>query len=463
MNRDLKLKENHRFKGIDSDYLFQTDTLNLFRLDDMTADVIEKIDKSGINALAGLADTYGRERLDERMKLLFKAGLFDSGAEKAEPEKVDVQPGSINRVVLYAAENCNLKCRYCFSDSHKVKDNSMMSWDTAKRAVDMLLEDGKEHERFIVAFFGGEPLLNFPVIEKTVNYMEDRVKALKKKVSFSITTNGTLLTADIADFLIDHDFFIAYSIDGGEETHDANRIYQNGDGSFRDVAENYRILKAKGADVIAQAVISDVETDLNRIAEELQKEGIVHYKLMHCFDETGEMAFSEETMKNFRKANFHLMEKQLQKFDQKKSALPQQLFSLFQRINRHGRMKHSCSALTDQIAIGADGSVYPCENFVHNQEFRLGDVDNGYSRKLIGEFNSAGVENGEKCVDCWARYICGGPCPYFSYIGSGKFNSPSDSSCDAKRAELEAGLAAYGYSKYRDSDFLNKWIEERNS
>ena len=107
-----------------------------------------------------------------------------------------------------------------------------MSFETAKRAIDFLIEHSGSRRVLETDFFGGEPLMNFDVVKKTVLYGKAEAAKRGKKFLFTLTTNGVLLKGEIADFLNEEFENVVLSLDGRPEVHDAVRKTVNGKGSF---------------------------------------------------------------------------------------------------------------------------------------------------------------------------------------------------------------------------------------
>src|SRR5262249_24509901 len=107
-----------------------------------------------------------------------------------------------------------------------------MDEETAFRSVDFLLQRGEKLPRLTLTFFGGETLLNFKVVRATVEYARRRARAAGKTIDFSLTTNATLLTEEVIQFLTENHVGVTISIDGPKEMQDRFRVFNNGAGSY---------------------------------------------------------------------------------------------------------------------------------------------------------------------------------------------------------------------------------------
>ena len=152
----------------------------------------------------------------------------------------------LGKLTLQVTQKCNLRCSYCvYSGMYNNRTHSLksMNFDTAKRAIDYVLNRSVDINELSFGFYGGEPLLELELIEKCIAYVKSVVAG--KKVIFTITTNGTLLTTDVYERLEKHDVSIAISIDGPQVVHDSARKYANGNGSYDDIMRNVLDIRKK--------------------------------------------------------------------------------------------------------------------------------------------------------------------------------------------------------------------------
>ncbi len=147
-----------------------------------------------------------------------------------EPNQIDASiQNALGQLILETTEKCNLRCRYCIYnpafDQKRNHGNQDMSIDVAYRAIDHLANNSSMKERVAISFYGGEPLLCFPFIQECVKYAKKIIP--EKMIAYSITTNGTLLSREMASYFEKNDIGVHVSIDGPQDIHDQNRIYPN--------------------------------------------------------------------------------------------------------------------------------------------------------------------------------------------------------------------------------------------
>ena len=122
-----------------------------------------------------------------------------------------------------------------------------MSLDTAKRAMDFLIENSGNHVNLEVDFFGGEPLMNWDVVKGTVEYARSIEKEHNKNFRFTVTTNGVGINDDVIDFVNRECHNVVLSLDGRKEVHDALRKTITGEGSYDMIVPKFKkLVKARG-------------------------------------------------------------------------------------------------------------------------------------------------------------------------------------------------------------------------
>lgn len=148
------------------------------------------------------------------------------------------------QLTLQVTQQCNLRCEYCAYSGmyeNRVHSNKKMTFETAKKAIDFFIEHSRETKQLSFGFYGGEPLLMFPLIKQCMEYIEDSIEG--KEILYSITTNGTLLNDEIVDFFAEHNVFLSISLDGAKKDHDRHRKFVSGEGSFDLIMNNIERLK----------------------------------------------------------------------------------------------------------------------------------------------------------------------------------------------------------------------------
>ncbi|MCX6582952.1 MAG: radical SAM protein [Candidatus Aminicenantes bacterium] len=236
-------------------YLYDTGTNKILGCDDLVFELLEYLFSMDVEcSIQAFLAKHGEE------KFLYAAGSINDAVKsqnilkfkKAEEfyytsgkcDAVEMIQSYLEMIILEVTEQCNLRCGYCIYNpdykENRSHGKSDMSTDVAEKALIYLKEHSYKQDKVGITFYGGEPLLAFPLIEWCVAYSKQLFK--NKKIDFSITTNGTLLTQEMAQFFRKNNFLVLLSIDGPEEIHNSFRKYPNKTGSYSDSMRGLRYL-----------------------------------------------------------------------------------------------------------------------------------------------------------------------------------------------------------------------------
>ena len=212
----------HIFSDEERRILFDVEGLRFFEIDGATEAVLDVCDgrtsQEVVGALAGRWDSEDVEAVLEEME---EAGLIADGSLSLplfDATSALMAPEAPVNVTLHVSHACNLKCVYCFADGGAYGGKAVqMKPEVARQAVDWVLGRCRAVGRSHINFFGGEPLLNFPLIQEVVRYAREQGEALGVQVTFGITTNGTLLSDQVIRFMAEEDVHVMISIDGPKQ------------------------------------------------------------------------------------------------------------------------------------------------------------------------------------------------------------------------------------------------------
>ena len=351
-----------------------------------------------------------------------------------KPDVEDVKEWTLRRGLLQftlcATEDCNFRCRYCVhSDNYKFSrgySHKYMNFETAKKAIDhffSLLEEGKRYNPWrvsAVGFYGGEPLLNFKLVKKCVEYIEKEYSDYK--IAYTVTTNASLLDKEKADFLMGHDFSIAVSLDGPEEEHDRNRVYANGKGTFKDIMKNVSYVMEKDYKKIFSLAIFDWKSDLFKLQKFFDKEDLP--TLMRISLASTYMGcnyynqFSKEDfqchLEQMKKAKQHYEEYLIKNNLKNRTSVFDLLFglsaarSIFHTsviLDPFPIMPCTSSCIPGRkLYVDVDGRFHTCERI--NATFPIGDVENGLDFERIAEMMGNYFQHLDSCSKCEVRRMC---------------------------------------------------------
>ncbi len=254
---------------------------------------------------------------------------------------------SLKKITLNVTDNCNFNCVYCYQKD--TKSNSKMSWDTCKKAVDFFLANsGKE---ISVDFSGGEPLLNFEIIEKAVEYINRRSKVLNKKKRYSIITNGSLVTENILEFFEKNNFDVQFSFDSLLQDEQRDK------GSFKKGIELLdKLVKSKGLTLSLSPVFT--AKTVNRIYDSLmflKKKGVK------------DIAMGLDHTKRWNKPSRERLKKQLDMLKEEEvinyKKTGKVIFNIFSYKEKKGIS--GCGAGNPQFSVSPEGDLWGCSSFAH--------------------------------------------------------------------------------------------------
>ncbi len=342
---------------------------------------------------------------------------------------------------LAIAQKCNLGCTYCYADGGDfgAKPKSMPD-DVADAAVRRLFDGVAAGETVRLAFLGGEPLTNRAGLRRAVELAEEMAAARNANVSFSLTTNGTLLTEDDAAFLARHRFAVTISLDGVGEVHDRLRPFRSGEGSFDRIATRLRPLFGYQGDIDLSARVTVTPRNLS-LPDTLHGLSELGFRTIGFSpvlkSPTGREEMSREDLarmldqmiacgKDFETS---LVAGRYHPFANLATAL--------RELHRGTHRPYPCGAGAGYLGVSADGDLAACHRFVNDPVGAFGNVFTGLDQERQTDWLAERhVHRQEPCKSCWARYLCGGGC-HHEVIHRGR------PACDYIRGWLTYCLEAY--------------------
>ena len=461
----------HLFKVEEKLFVVDVHSCVFTEIDELAWDILEKSAEknSRDEIIETLNDKYEpntvSEAIDELEIMESEGFLFTEDPLSS----YQAHSSALSTLCLNVAQDCDLNCRYCFAKGGSYgKGPSRMSSEIAFKAVDFIIKNSGGLREITLCFFGGEPLLNYPVIRETVEYARMRSKEAGKQLRLNITTNGTRLTRDIREYLSKNNFSVIFSIDGPKEIQDNMRPFNNGTGSYDVVSKNLRdLIEEKGnikLDFSIRATYTRKNHDLSKIS--------AHLVDMGCHDISIEPAVLQDDEFEIRICDLLEIKNEYSKFaryyiDEIKKG---RYFSFFHfrhtmnQTHRATRYLTQCGAGSGYLAVSSNGDIYPCHRFVGNDEYLMGDIFNGIKRPEISDlFVSAHVNNKKECLQCWARYICGGGCHAYSIEFNGDILRPYRVECEIMKHRIELGAYIYAELADRYHEILENFYQQSSN
>lgn len=381
----------------------------------------------------------------EEIDYLTKEGLLFSEDEhfklpKYNPENV------VKALCLHVAHDCNLRCKYCFASQGDFKgDRSLMSFETGKKALDFILKNSGNRKNLEVDFFGGEPLMNFDLVKKLVAYGREEEKKYNKHFRFTITTNGMLLNKEIEDFINENMDNVVLSIDGRKEINDEMRPTINGKGSYDVIVPKFKELidKRGDKDYFIRGTFTNENLDFSEDLKDFYSHGFKKTSIEPVVtDEREPYAIREEHLDKIL-SEYEKMSKDY--IDIRKKDKDFSFFHFIIDLSQGPcivKRTVGCGAGSEYVAITPQGEIYPCHQFVGEEEFLLGNVDDGIlNTNLRDKFKNSNVYTNEDCPSCWARYYCSGGCHANAYYSNNDINKPYKVGCAMEKKRIECAIS----------------------
>lgn len=314
----------------------------------------------------------------------------------------------IKEIVLNISGKCNLRCPYCFARDGGNFYFSSFTIQQANDTIDFCFKQNPMQQYYSVCYFGGEPMLNFHVIEENVKYIKKKYP--DKKVGFSLTTNGTVLNDRIVAFLKDYNFTVLVSFDG----IDNDRPFSNGKSSTQQVLNNISILKNNGVNICIRATIL---TNSRHIYENIKFLESLNNRFEYAFvfgtsnEETNLSDYSEKAQYNLQQQFQNIFEYYLSKIVNGEVIYCQTILSNIRDLYFKILTKYPCSAGLKLFTFNSNGDIYACQNNANDPQLKCGNIHTGIISRKLRQTIAPNIKSIAGCRQCWARYICAGGCP----------------------------------------------------
>lgn len=455
------------FEYLDKYFVLDISTSQVIEVDNSFYNWISEyvVDKDFDKTRSTCIEKYGEEKTDEiirNFKFLIDEKHLNSKKSGSDIPFKETKSDGVHTLLLMVAHTCNMACSYCYADEGTYgTEKKLMDFEVAKKAIDLFVEKSKNINKIKLSFFGGEPFLNFGLIKKCVEYITNDSVRKDKKVTFTITTNGTILNDDQLDFLNKHKFSITLTIDGFKEMHNNHRVLKDGTGTFDLIKNNLLKLKNGDCRVIPQTILSPEYSErFYEIIENYKKWGFRHISLGERFDTSPEEE-RQKWSKHSRENYYHILKKFTLKIvtdiknKRNDTCISMQIVRTMIGIDQQERNYYNCSSAENNfIVVTPDSDIYPCQMLIGEEEFLLGNLDDN-------DYKEIDVENVENttCKECWLRYFCSGGCFALGYyVNKNKNERVINEIC--KKNEEYFKLSAYIYSclsKKEFNDIVKVW------
>jgi len=468
-------REMHRFRAGGREFAYLVPSAAIFALDETSAAILDRLDGQSVLADTLLHDLKDRFPEDDVRETLTELGRVQAvgparvALPMAGAKALPTQPFPLTTLVLNVTNQCNLSCTYCYEygedkivDTKQGAQPKFMTEETARASVDFMLKESGANKVAHLTFFGGETLLNFPVLKSTVAYAKARGEELGKLVDFSLTTNATLLRPEVLDFLLENDVGITISMDGPKEVQDRFRIFPGGAGSYDVILPKVKELlrRHRGRPVGARVTLTSAGLDIRAIYRHLTEEVGFHEvgfapvttspQREHALGDGGFDAMLEQ----FRELAFEFRDAAVldrpHGFSNVKDTIAE--------IHKGVAKAWPCGAGLGLMGVATDGEVALCHRFAGSAEHSLGTVRDGIDRDRQAAFLDAHhIAEKTDCQRCWARPLCAGGCYHEAYTRYGTTQRPNLHYCEWIRGWTHTCLEIYGELSEKNPRFLARF------
>lgn len=400
--------------------------------------------KKGVS-YADISKSINKKDIESIVETLYYSGIISIDGQCATDKIVAEERAKCTEVspkllVLKYTNHCNLRCAYCYAYKEDTF-NKRLSYEDLEKAVELIC--GAYGDNITVVFHGGEPLLRF-------NDMKHDVVTLLKRfpnINFSIQTNATLVNDEVAAFLKDYKVSIGVSLDGDSEQGNSLRCFPQSVPSYKNTINGIRCLFNHGNDPSASIVVTRTNKDsVLKTMQTLIDLGVRHFVVLDYFP-AGRGKGKEDNLALTTEESIELRKELLLFINDHNKKDPQNWVSerkIMQLVKKivYWRSMYMCSespcgAGRRMLALGADGNLYPCDEFISNdKEFVIDHVSNITDLKetlknstSVKKCYAHKIENISKCSKCIWRNICEFHCAGNSFYFNGELNQPS-SQCE---------------------------------
>ncbi|SDF33627.1 uncharacterized protein SAMN04488542_10957 [Fontibacillus panacisegetis] len=421
-------------------YLYTVNQSGLFKIDNKTIAILNQDRKEYTEAFDNVSSLLDKQEFDELLQKM-KDVKFIESPENDNLIKTQLHKEiekEISSLTLMIVQECNMKCSYCYGEGGEYYDKGKMSLETAIQSIEYLITNSKS-EKLLICLFGGEPLLNFDLFKAIISYCRSREEQTGKTFSFTTTTNGTLLTKEIEEYLVNNKVTVQISVDGDQNTHNSNRYFDNKIGSYEIIIRRTKNMRQKGL-LTARATITNKQFDLVETFNHLHELGFRAIPMSPAFNLLSDDDYKTLTAEYYRLIDH--FEHLIKENDYVKYSKLSILNGFMHRINKGYVRSLPCGVGRSMYAIDINGDIYPCHRFVSNKEYILGNVYTSVSRReaFLEEIN---VDNHKKCGNCWARNLCIGGCPNENLMSTGSVGEMTENICELTRNIYEKLIKVY--------------------
>lgn len=441
----------HRYINNDYHIVLDVNSGSVHVVDELVYDAIGLLEDklSRQETEKRLREKYSEEEvrtaLDECQELADEGMLFTEDIYKDAITHFKDRETVVKALCLHIAHDCNLACRYCFAEEGEYHGRrALMSFEVGKKALDFLIANSGSRRNLEVDFFGGEPLMNWEVVKQLVAYGREQEKIHNKNFRFTLTTNGVLLNDDIMEFANKEMSNVVLSIDGRKEVHDYMRPFRKGKGSYDLIVPKFqKFAESRNQDkYYVRGTFTHHNLDFAKDVLHLADLGFQQISVEPVVAPPEEDYAIRPEDVPFICEQYDILAKEMIK--REKEGRGFQFFHFM--IDLTGgpcvyKRLSGCGSGTEYLAVTPWGDLYPCHQFVGEEEYLMGNVDDGVVKTgIVEEFKNCNVYSKPKCQECFARFYCSGGCAANSYHFHDTIHDVYEVGCELQRKRVECAI-----------------------
>ncbi len=411
-----------------SKYIYDTNRNAIINVSDNTYDFIKKYKDVGFE---------GIEELPDEVNMMMQEGFLSGNRVRNIEHSLtgyieDILDNKLQTITLQVTQQCNLRCEYCaYSGTYTNRRHTdkTMDFETAKKGIDFLIKHSQNSKLLNLSFYGGEPLLEFELIQKCIEYI--KVKAEGKKITYNITTNATMLNERHIEYFMANDVSLTISLDGPKEIHDKNRKFAvSSKGTFDVIVSKMKKFREQFPEYYQKInfnCVLDPRNDMSCVNEfwatdELLKDSFVNASFISTdnLDESKRKELSVQIYScKYEYEMFKMFLSKLGRYDKNKvskiaeasfDTIKNSLFTMRNLANRLPEVFHHggvCVPGTRKLFMDIQGNLFPCEKCSETSPvMKIGNVEEGFYIKHVEQLLNIGKLSEERCKNCWAIRLC---------------------------------------------------------
>ncbi len=442
----------HKYKMNNYNIVVDVNSGAVHIVDDIAFDILdcigEEIDEfPSREIIECLLNKYNRSELMDTYDELYE--LYKDGQiffEDVYEEFANITENTpIKAMCLNVAHDCNLRCEYCFASKGDFgKGRILMSLETGKKAIDFLIKNSGNRHNLELDFFGGEPLMNFDVVKKIVEYARSIEKKYNKNFRFTITTNGLLLTDEIIDFINSEMSNVVLSLDGRKEINDLLRVTPNKKGCYDIIVPKYQKLveSRKDKDYYVRGTFTKHNLDFANDIIHMADLGFKNISIEPVVsDPKLDYSIREEDLKRVFE-EYENIAKEI--IERKKSGKSFNFFHFIIDLEQGPcaiKRLRGCGCGNEYVAVTPHGDIFPCHQFVGYDNWKIGNLnEETFDYKMKDKFSKTNIYSKQDCKKCWAKFYCSGGCNANNMQYEGDILKSHKIACELEKKRVECAI-----------------------